>query len=705
MNPSDPSLAPAVVVADDPDVGPGARTTLWTVRLLGEAGYRPFVLTPDPTSMAAASRHAAGRSALVPGIDDEGFRRSVEALRAEVEAVEVLPCGDRGVLALHPEHRPLIDKCLLPRRVEAAGLRFPPTVTIADAAEAVAVADRVTLPAVVKPATSHGARVVADRDAFVDATRAGFPLLVQPFLDEPIRSVAGVRVGERFLAIVHQRFDRIWPPRAGMASASTTTGPDPELEERIGILLDGYEGVFQVQFLGPYVMDVNLRVYASLSLARAAGLNLPAIFCDARTGEAPPLRYARAGVRYRWLDGDVRSIAAHVGGGRMPIGRGVAALLPRPGTARGGVESIRDPGPLAARVRAALRRHPTVGRPRAIVAEGRAARVTIATARALDAGGFAVDVVTSNRSSLAEASRHVDRVVHVDFGDIPDAVEDLSRAGGHVRVFPTGDGIARALGLPGSELVGKLELYRHAEARGVPVPPTEVFPDAEALRGRARDLAYPVLLKPAVGKPARRASGPQDVEPFLARAAAMGTLLAQPILEGPVVSVSGVMRDGRPLALVHQRALRAWPSISGTTSAAITVPPDPRLETWALALVADHDGIFQAQFLDGVVIDLNLRPYGSLGLALAAGVNLPAIEATGLAPGEQAPARARPGVRYRWLEGDLQLLRRALGREPGRAVSILWEYRPHPGTAHGDPWSWRDPRPAFARLRLRGASR
>lgn len=342
-------------------------------------------------------------------------------------------------------------------------------------------------------------------------------------------------------------------------------------------------------------------------------------------------------------------------------------------------------------------------RARVLLVEGGAGlhptRVTVSTARALHDAGYAVDVVTSNRASLAHASRAVERTTRTTIAEAREAVAEAREAGGYLCLLPTSDVVQRALELPGAAYADKLELHRHAASVDVPVPSTETFDGAETLRERAADLPYPVLLKPSVGKPAIHAEGPSDVERFLTQVRGPGRLLAQPILAGPVRAVSGVAWHGRLVAVVHQVALRAWPSASGTTCAAVTTDPDPALETWAERLVADYDGIFQAQFLSGTLIDLNLRPYGSIALAVGAGANLPALLAASFAGTDEArgsTVRARAGVPYRWLEGDLRLLRGAMGHGN---LGALRELRPRLRTVHGDPWTLRDPGPLWARIR------
>jgi hypothetical protein len=179
---------------------------------------------------------------------------------------------------------------------------------------------------------------------------------VQPFAAGAMRAVCGVISDGRLLAAVHQKYVRIWPPDCGTASAAVTTTPDRELELRLVRLLAGHEGVFQVQLIGDQVIDVNPRVYGSLPLAVGAGANLPAIACRAASGRQDmELVRGRPGVRYRWLEGDLRRVVHDVRAGVMPLRAGVRALAPRRGTTHS-IESLRDPGPALARLADVARR-------------------------------------------------------------------------------------------------------------------------------------------------------------------------------------------------------------------------------------------------------------------------------------------------------------------------------------------------------------
>jgi hypothetical protein len=325
------------------------------------------------------------------------------------------------------------------------------------------------------------------------------------------------------------------------------------------------------------------------------------------------------------------------------------------------------------------------------------ARVTVVTARLLHAVGSHVEVLTWNPSSLAGASRSVTGVLRVRDAA---AARAAIAASSSSLILPTSDAAAVGIGAPAAAVVDKRRMQELAGERDVPTPDTAFFGSPGELRDAAGSLPYPVVVKPVVGKPVAFARSAEDLAPFLARVRPDVAIAVQPRLTGAVRSVAGVVRAGRLLAVVHQVAVRAWPSAAGTTTAAETTGPVEALEGRTAALAQGFDGIVHAQFLDGLLLDLNLRPYGSMALAAAAGVNLPALCLDGgSAPG--APLRARPGVRYRWIEGDLRLAASRIRRAPARAATIARDHRPRAGTAHGDASSIRDPGPALARLTRR----
>lgn len=354
-----PSTDAGVVFVSD-HVDGRSRSAVAAVRALGQAGYRPLVTVTGGRSAAAASRSCAG-VLRVPPADSPEYRDAMEKHLIASPSAVVLAASDAVLVALDQPGAALVDKAALPERAAAAGLRSPATRTFPGAAELLAAGCALEYPLVVKAAIKTGPDEVTRRvdtpDALAGAVASlSGPVVVQPFALGTMRAVCGVVHEGRLLAVVHQRYERIWPPGAGTASAAVTVAPDGDLEARLPQLLAGHSGVFQVQLIEDQVIDVNPRVYGSLPLAVAAGANLPAIACDAVQGRLPgSVVRGRPGVRYRWLEGDVRSVLHGLRSRDLSPWTAVRALLPHRGTAHS-IESLRDPGPLLVRLVDVVRR-------------------------------------------------------------------------------------------------------------------------------------------------------------------------------------------------------------------------------------------------------------------------------------------------------------------------------------------------------------
>ena len=110
-----------------------------------------------------------------------------------------------------------------------------------------------------------------------------------------------------------------WPTIFGMliglCGAALLVAPDDALVQAAARLLRaaGFWGFAQMQFLtarrGPAIIDVNPRLYGSLPLATAAGINLPAVWHAVALGEPVGDTSYRAGVSYRWLEGELAAAA------------------------------------------------------------------------------------------------------------------------------------------------------------------------------------------------------------------------------------------------------------------------------------------------------------------------------------------------------------------------------------------------------------
>jgi hypothetical protein len=303
-------------------------------------------------------------------VGEEGYAASVRAELSRGRYLVSLPSSDASLMALGAPVGHLVDKAALSARAIDAGLPVPPTRVFAGRTEVLDSVNDLDFPVVVKPVISRfPARRVGSPTELADSFTDDVPVIVQPFLLDQLHAVAGVVWNGRLVAAVHQRYFRTWPPDCGTACAAETIDGDPVLEERLLRVLHGYEGIFQAQLAGPHLLDLNPRVYGSLPLAVAAGVNLVAIYCSLvqapQGGRVPGLDFkpirARPGVFYRWIEGDVRNLWNAVRIGRLTVPKALRQLRPRRGAAHS-TESLQDPKPAIARFNHALRRSGGLGR-------------------------------------------------------------------------------------------------------------------------------------------------------------------------------------------------------------------------------------------------------------------------------------------------------------------------------------------------------
>jgi hypothetical protein len=306
------------------------RSTLAAVRACRMAGYHAAVTVSEPPSRAAASRFC-GRVVHVPGVDDPGYEDAVRADVAAHEYVAVLPSSDAAMFALGCPGRHLLDKTTLTDLAAAAGLKTPPGRAFEDARSLRAAADDVDYPCVVKPVLRTGRRPLsARRFGTARELRQGAHLpgrlLVQSHVPDEMHAVAGVMWRGELKVAVHQRHVRIWPPDCGDACYAVTTAPDPALEEGLRTLLADVDGIFQAEFAGRFLLDLNPRVYGSLPLAVSAGVNPVGAFCDLLRGTHVGFVRARPGVEYHWWEGDLRHVATRWRAGDLGPGEALRAL-------------------------------------------------------------------------------------------------------------------------------------------------------------------------------------------------------------------------------------------------------------------------------------------------------------------------------------------------------------------------------------------
>lgn len=298
--------------------------------------------------MAAVSRFC-DRTVPTSYVDEPGYAKAIRAETSARPYVTVLLTSDAALQALQAPGHHFVDKVTLAAEARAAGLQVPSCRPFRDIHTLVDAADRLEYPCVVKPALRTQRRHMSARQVDTAGQLRQLPrlpgrLVVQPLVEGDIHAVAGVVWRGQLKAVVHQAHLRIWPRQCGDACYAVTTAPAPTLEKRLLTLLGDYEGIFQAEFVGPHLLDLNPRVYGSLPLSVAAGVNLVSVFCDLLRGvNVPPVR-ARDGVAYHWWEGDTRHVASRWRASELNLSQSARALRLRDAFSRDN-PVLRDPRP------------------------------------------------------------------------------------------------------------------------------------------------------------------------------------------------------------------------------------------------------------------------------------------------------------------------------------------------------------------------
>jgi predicted ATP-grasp superfamily ATP-dependent carboligase len=219
-----------------------------------------------------------------------------------------------------------------------------------------------------------------------------------------------------------------------------------------------------------------------------------------------------------------------------------------------------------------------------------------------------------------------------------------------------------------------MEVAREA---GVPVPRQVVVtgPDDAA---PLQDLSpgTPLVLKPARSAVlwdggvrkfgVRPVAGTDEVADALGRFPPEAyPILVQERIVGPGLGAFLLADDGRPVASFAHRRIREKPPTGGVSVYRESVPlrPDVRRHAERILEAFRWTGVAMVEFKEEAatgtpyLMEVNGRFWGSLQLAIDAGVDFPALLVR-MALGEEvgeAPA-ARLGIRSRWLWGDVDHL-------------------------------------------------
>jgi predicted ATP-grasp superfamily ATP-dependent carboligase len=362
-------------------------------------------------------------------------------------------------------------------------------------------------------------------------------------------------------------------------------------------------------------------------------------------------------------------------------------------------------------------------------------RAALAVVRSLGRGGHQVSICSPRRRPLAGASRFArDRALVPDPLTAPAAYADaLHRLVGALDIdvlLPMSEASLMAL-LPERERLGpvalpfpsaaaferirdKAEVLEAARRLGIGVPAQRVAACAAEAPDPAT-LRFPVVLKPARsvidaggGRAKSAVAHAADAAEYAAaiRALPAGAypLLVQQRIVGPGAGIFLLVWDGRPLAAFGHRRLREKPPSGGVSVYRESAPVDDRLLALSLELLCHFDwqGVAMVEYkLDAAtgtpyLMEINGRFWGSLQLAIDAGVDFPALLvdcASGMPPDPVTGYRL--GVRSRWWWGDVDHLIARVRAGDGAAAALRTFLGTSFDGARNEVLRWNDPAPGL----------
>lgn len=267
-----------------------------------------------------------------------------------------------------------------------------------------------------------------------------------------------------------------------------------------------------------------------------------------------------------------------------------------------------------------------------------------------------------------------------------------------------------------------------AASLGIPVPESIPAGSPAAVREAAERIGYPVVLKPTTSRVRDQDGGVRQHAVTYARdpgglERVLGSLvdvnvLVQGFWHGEGQGVELLMDHGRAVAAFQHRRLREVPVSGGASSLRESMTLDPHLfdhATRLLSALAYH-GLAMVEFRVGpagaTLMEVNGRVWGSMPLAVAAGMDFPA-RLVSLYTGDSRSDPSSPpateyaiGVRSRNLELDLVWIgsvlrgsrRPSISARPTRRAAFRAAVQLLDPRIHDDILSWTDPAPGAAEL-------
>lgn len=327
------------------------KQSLTAARSLGRAGLR-VALGEVPGEPAAGidppafrSRHCA-RAVVLPdyAADPLSYAEAVLTFSERHRVQVVLPATDATCTTMAPYRERLtafgctlalapdpaletaFDKDKTLRVARELGIGYPESVRIGDIGELPGAAAQLGFPLVIKPTMSWTGKslvrvvpvdVIDEAEAVAAAERifkAGAGVLAQQWLPGRREGVTLFIVDGEIMASCGHVAHRTTPQLGGASVLRESIEVTPDIYDASVRLAKavGIEGICEVEFRRdadghPLLMEINPRLAGTLENAIKAGVDFPLLIWQLATGQ-PVSRIpgSRAGVRTRWLHGDLR---------------------------------------------------------------------------------------------------------------------------------------------------------------------------------------------------------------------------------------------------------------------------------------------------------------------------------------------------------------------------------------------------------------
>lgn len=327
------------------------RIALTSARSFGRAGLRVALgegagqLRPHHAPPSFHSRYCA-RAVELPDYnsDPAAFLEAVLAFVREHHVRVVLPNGDASIVLLAPHRERFAELgCTLAVASDAAleiandkvrtlevaaklGIPYPKSVPVTGVEGLREAEAEFGYPFVVKPTMSWTGQVAErvapvevmnEAEAMKATTRflaTGCEVIAQQLATGRKESVSLFIANGEMLAYCGAVAERTTPPLGGVSvQRESFAVPQALLDAAVNLATTiGVEGACEVEFRGdakgnPLLMEINPRLAGTLENAMHSGVNFPLMIWQWATGQPiEPVRAYKAGVRTRWLPGDMR---------------------------------------------------------------------------------------------------------------------------------------------------------------------------------------------------------------------------------------------------------------------------------------------------------------------------------------------------------------------------------------------------------------